>query len=481
MTDLNVYKGPTAVLDYLNSENNAPTPLIELPVELNSFHSRKIRIFAKLMSATPLANIKSYPAFNMLYEAYRKGELKNIEGIVESSSGNTALSLTLIAKALGIKKTKVLVSDSVPLDKLQLLQFFGAEIQLNSEPLCPDRDDPESGINIAKQMAKTGKWFNPGQYDNEDNPNAHYKWTGKQILQQTKGKISVLSATLGTTGTISSVGKSLKEFNKNIQIIGAASSSDIDRLGPRTLGLLLEVGFKWREYVDAIQEVDSYDSLAKSLSLCRNGILAGPSAGFNLIGLEKWLQEKIDNNTIDNYRNEDGEIIAVFVCPDGPFPYINTYLDKLDKSHFPEIENLYLIENPRRKLETMAGKKSFQQFEIESEATEKLLFNDSKQPLNNGFGLDKNYLAIDIRKESDYNKFRIPGIKYMPFDDLLNLTVEQLANFKKYKILVFNCGLSNGSKLATAFLQSKKINAYYVKGGMDLWTKNNFLYERLSK
>jgi cysteine synthase/rhodanese-related sulfurtransferase len=415
-----------------------------------------------------------------LYEPYLQNKLQGKKGIIESSSGNTALSLTVIGRALGIKETKVLVSDSVPLDKLQLLQFFGSKVQINNEPLCPDKDDPESGINIAKRMASEQNWFNPGQYDNEDNPNAHYKWTGNQIWEQTEGNVSVVSATLGTTGTISGVGKFLKEKNKKVCIVGAASASDIDRLGARTVDLLMEVGFDWKKYVDNVQEVNPEDSLLISLKLCRVGLMAGPSSGFNLIGLYNWIGERIKDNTIDNYRNKNNEIVCVFISPDGPLPYINTYLKKLDKSYFPEIENIELINNPRKKLEEIANKKSFSQFERNVNEVEEILFNGEKKELENGIGFDKNYIAIDIRKNSDFDKFRIAGILHIPFDEITNLDEEQIKKFKKYKLLIFNCGFSPGSKLAVAYLQSKKIDSYYVKGGMDIWAKEKLPYERIS-
>ena len=175
---LNVFSGPDAVKDFLNPDCNPPLPLVEIPKHLNLFAKDGVRVFAKLMNFLPLANVKSLPAYNMLLEKENGGGLDGITSLIENSSGNTVFSLAVIGRLFGIAKTKAIVSHEVSWGKLQMLRFFGTEVMVNEEPICPDPSDKESGIYKAKQIGEQEGWFNPGQYDNEANPRAHEQWTG---------------------------------------------------------------------------------------------------------------------------------------------------------------------------------------------------------------------------------------------------------------------------------------------------------------
>ena len=99
---LNTFEGNTAVLDFLNPDNAPYVPLVEIPDHVNPYRKDGIRVFAKLMNALPLANIKSLPAYNMLAEKKKNGNLEGIDTIIENSSGNTVFSLAVIAKLMGI-------------------------------------------------------------------------------------------------------------------------------------------------------------------------------------------------------------------------------------------------------------------------------------------------------------------------------------------------------------------------------------------
>ncbi len=151
---LNVFKGKRAILDYLNPESESYTPLVEIPEDLNPFYNDGVRIYAKLLNTLPLTNVKSIPAYNMLSEMKKRGQLDGVHTIIENSSGNTVLSLAVIGRLLGIPTTKALVSNEILFGKLQMLQLFGVEIIVNKEPICPDPDDKTSGIYKAKKMGK---------------------------------------------------------------------------------------------------------------------------------------------------------------------------------------------------------------------------------------------------------------------------------------------------------------------------------------
>src|SRR5258708_26619 len=104
-----VFAGPSAVRDFLNPENNPPIPLVELPANLNPFYEQRVRIFAKLMYLLPLLNIKSLPALNMLLQAKASGALDGVHTLIENSSGNTAFSLAVLARAFGISGVDAVV------------------------------------------------------------------------------------------------------------------------------------------------------------------------------------------------------------------------------------------------------------------------------------------------------------------------------------------------------------------------------------
>ncbi len=346
---LNVFKGPNAVRNFLDPGRQPYLPLVEIPDALNPFAGDRVRIFAKLMSISPLANVKALPAYNMMREHYRRGELDGVTRVVESSSGNTVLSIALAARQFGVEKILSFVSHEISWHKLLMLLFFGVEPIVNQEPSHPDVSDPRSGVYKARKRGKRKGWINPGQYDNPDNPKSHQKWTAKQIWEQTGGRISVFCAGLGTTGTVVGNARYLKRKKSSVQIVGVMREDSSYVPGVRTRGLLRLIGFDWERQVDDIQKVTTAVAYRNSLQLSRRGIVVGPSAGFALAGLLQYLREKKKSGALDGLRERNGEIQCVFICPDSPIPYLDEYFKYLQVSEFPAIQNEELLtKKPRR-------------------------------------------------------------------------------------------------------------------------------------
>lgn len=109
--------------------------------------------------------------------------------------------------------------------------------------------------------------------------------------------------------------------------------------GPRSYALLAPVEFPWKQSVDHIEHIGSHDSFSLSLSLCRNGIVCGPSSGFNLQGLFSFIESRKAAGTLSELAGDDGEIHCVFLCCDLPYQYIGEYFDKLGETYFPNITN----------------------------------------------------------------------------------------------------------------------------------------------
>ncbi|MBT3206369.1 MAG: pyridoxal-phosphate dependent enzyme [Gammaproteobacteria bacterium] len=342
---LNVFKGKKSIEKFLNPGEHPMMPLVELPESLNPFAGKRVRIFAKLMTFSPLGNVKSVPAFNMMQALYQRGELDQVENVIENSSGNTVFSLALAALQFGVKNTSSYVPHEISIHKLWMLLFFGVQPIVNKEPSLPDANDPRAGVYKAREKGAQPGWINPGQYNNPDNPAAHEKWTAKQIWKQTKGKINILCAGLGTTGTITGTAKTLKKKNDAINIVGVMREDSSYVPGVRTKGLLELIGFDWEKQVDFIEQVTTEESYSKSMQLSRQGIVVGPSSGFALCGLLNFLQKKVDDDSLEDLRNDDIEITCVFICPDSPVPYLDEYFKYLDTSEFPEIINSDLLEN----------------------------------------------------------------------------------------------------------------------------------------
>jgi cysteine synthase len=321
---LNVFSGPSAVRDFLDPERNLPLPLVELPSPITPFQNEKIRIFAKIMYLTPLFNIKSLASLSLLLGAQASGKLTNVHTIVENSSGNKVFADAILARMFGIKNVIAIVPMDIAPGKIEILRLFGVTPEHRDESI-----GQPSGISAAREMGTRPGFFNPGQYENDDNPAAYEKWLAPELWEQTDGKIGVFCAGLGTTGTIVGASRRFRRTSKRIAIVGVACLPGETVPGVRSVSRLKEIRFNWRGAIDYLVEVGARESFAKSLQLCRAGVMAGPSSGFALAGLLKFIEAQRISGTLDQFRNSQGEVIAVFVCPDSALLYLEKYSEHL--------------------------------------------------------------------------------------------------------------------------------------------------------
>lgn len=270
------------------------TPMIELHKFGAEFPAR---IFAKLEYFNPTCSLKDRIALFLIERAEAKGIIKPGDTLIENSSGNTATGLAMIAKQKGYNLILV-VRDTLTVDKRKVLDTFGVRIIAVDATLDPY--DPYSYNNYARTYAKDhkGVWF-VDQHDNLDNFEAHYRFTGKEIAAQTEGKLDYFVGSMGTGGTLSGIGKALKEVNPQVKIIGVDPKGSVFRDYyyenplPKPMGHHLEgIGNALptdnviREYIDEILEIKDTDGLKVVRRLVKEeGIIAGPSAGANLWGV----------------------------------------------------------------------------------------------------------------------------------------------------------------------------------------------------
>src|SRR5579859_5189781 len=191
------------------------TPLVRLN-RIN--HGLKPQIYVKADYTNPGGSVKDRIGITMIDDAEKRGLLKPGGTIIEGTSGNTGMGLALVAAVRGYKMVFT-ITDKQSKEKVDLLKALGAEVIVC--PTAVEPDDPRSYYSVAKKLAREiPNSFYPNQYDNPMNPEAHYQTTGPEIWEDSEGKITHFVCGMGTGGTISGVGKYLKEKNPAIRIIG---------------------------------------------------------------------------------------------------------------------------------------------------------------------------------------------------------------------------------------------------------------------
>ena len=260
--------------------------------------------------------------------------------IIEYSSGSTVISMSMIARVIhGIEDTRAYLSNKTSEAKLRLMQFFGLDITLFGGPSQPEPFDERGGIQNARRQAMHSEdILNPNQYENDDNWQAHIRWTGPQIFRQLP-EINVLCAGMGTSGTMTGLGTYFGNVKPSVVRLAVCTAPGDRVPGPRSFALLGPVEFPWKEAVDVIEEVNSPGSYTLSLDLCREGVVCGPSSGFNLQGLFQMLEKRKSAGTLTELAGPDGLIHSVFLCCDLPYQYIGEYFQKLSPEKFHPIRN----------------------------------------------------------------------------------------------------------------------------------------------
>jgi len=191
------------------------TPLVRIR---NLTRPNDATIFAKLEGFNIGGSVKDRIALSMIEDAERRGILNKEKIILEPTSGNTGIGLALVAAVKGYR-TKFVMPDTVSEERRYWMTAFGAELILTN-----GKEEPKGtagAIKVGYEMAKENPdlYFLPDQFNNPANPRIHYQTTGKEILEQTNGKIDMFVAGIGTGGTIMGVGKRLREHNPNVKII----------------------------------------------------------------------------------------------------------------------------------------------------------------------------------------------------------------------------------------------------------------------
>ncbi len=299
-----------------------PTPLLRVRRVLPPAASP---LYLKLEWLNPFGSIKDRTAAYLLQGLAERGELDGRE-LVEPSSGNTGIALAALAALMGLKLT-ITIPEAVPEEKKVLLRMLGAEVWPTPDDLCPVDHPKDGAIALARSLVESAggeRYVMPNQYANPDNVRAHYETTGPEIWKQTGGRVAAFVAGFGTCGTLTGVGRFLKQQNPAVQVIAVEPQAGHRLPGLKSFQEASEPSILDRSVIDRVVRVDDEPAYAMTERLLRQeGLIVGPSTG------------AIVHAAAEVGGELDGVIVGV--SPDGGLKYTSYFAERLGSEGTPDV------------------------------------------------------------------------------------------------------------------------------------------------
>ena len=248
------------------------TPLVKIPTDSN--HGD---IFVKLECNNPGGSVKDRPALNMILEAELNGSVKPGDTLIEATSGNTGIALSMVAAIKGYNIT-IIMPETASIERIKTMEAYGAKVLLVSK-----EKDMEGARDLAKKLEKEGKGYVLDQFSNKANYMAHYKGTGPEIWDQTNGNITHFISAMGTTGTITGVSMFLKTKNPAIKIIGVQPEDGSKIPGIRRWSKEYVPAIRKNAIIDEIIDINQSDAeYTSNILATKYGLFSGLSAAANI-------------------------------------------------------------------------------------------------------------------------------------------------------------------------------------------------------
>lgn len=273
------------------------TPLVKLQRLAAGSQST---VLVKLEGNNPAGSVKDRPALNMIIQAEARGTIQQGDTIIEATSGNTGIALAMAAAIKGYKMILIMPDNSTQ-ERKDSMRAYGAELILVSK-----EQGMEGARDLALKMQSEGKGKVLDQFNNPDNPDAHFHSTGPEIWQQSQGKITHFVSSMGTTGTIMGVSRYLKSQNPQINIVGLQPSEGSAIPGIRRWPQEYLPGIFNAADVDQVIDIDQQDAENTARALAREeGICAGVSSGGAVFA------------AIEIAKQNPGSVVVAIICDRG--------------------------------------------------------------------------------------------------------------------------------------------------------------------
>ncbi len=273
-------------------------------------------IYAKLEFKNPSGSIKDRMARYMIEQAEKRGDLRKGMEIVEATSGNTGIALSMISAVKGYKFTAIM-PEFMSVERISMMKAFGAKVITT-----PTEEDVIGAVNKLKEYLKPGMW-NPNQFENDDNPNTYRYSLALELIDQMDGKIDAFVAGMGTGGTVVGVARGFNDNGISARIAGIEpEESPIitqNRSGTHNIqgigeGFIPKIVKDNMELIDEVITVSTKEAIDMALSLAKRGVFVGISSGANLVGAIK-------------IKKKYGLKRVATVFPDSGDRYLSVYKD----------------------------------------------------------------------------------------------------------------------------------------------------------